>query len=168
VIVRDAQGAESLIDVEVRPGETRQVDATVRSADGAPTPGARPERKSAGGLLDEARGALKQGDSRAALGAYRRLMSFYPNSPEASTVLVTVGKLELKQNSPARALNAFDVYLRRGGPLQPEALAGKIRALRALGRAAGERAAIESYLKHYPTGFEAVALKKRLEVLSGR
>ncbi len=83
-------------------------------------------------------------------------------------MLVTVGKLELRQNAPARALNAFNAYLKRGGPLQPEALAGKIRALRALGNSAEERRSIERYLASYPDGFEAVALKKRLAVLSGQ
>ena len=81
---------------------------------------------------------------------------------------MTVGKLELRQGAPSRALAAFDDYLARGGPLRPEALAGRIRALRALGRTADERRAIEGYLKSYPTGFEAITLKKRLSVLSSQ
>src|SRR5690606_2893952 len=128
VLLRDANGAESLLDVDVRAGETRRVQA----ARPEPPRRAAVEKRSAADLLGEARTALKRGDSKSALSAYRRLRALYPNSPEASTVLVTVGKLELKQNSPARALSAFDSYLSRGGPLRPEALGGKIRAHRAL------------------------------------
>ena len=167
VILRDTRGAESLLDVEVRPGVTEQVDASAEPVDVAAA-GPRQDAPSAHVLLAEARRALKHGDSARALAAYRRLRALYPNSAEASTVLVTVGKLELRQNAPARALNAFNAYLKRGGPLQPEALAGKIRALRALGNSAEERRSIERYLASYPDGFEAVALRKRLEVLSGR
>ncbi len=166
IVIRDAVGAEALLDVEVRPGETREVDsrsATPRRHDAAETVRS---KKSASELLGEARAAITRGDSRAALAAYRRLRALYPNSAEASTVLVTMGKLELRQNSPAGALNAFNAYLGRGGPLEPEALAGKIRALRALGRKHEEQRVIESYLRRYPNGFEAVALKKRLEILS--
>jgi hypothetical protein len=50
--------------------------------------------------------------------------------------------------------------------LSPEAHKGKIDALRALGRTADERAAIESYLAKYPGGFDSEALKKRLAALS--
>jgi len=167
VILRDARGTESLVDVEVRAGATEQVDATAETTVAA-APGRPQETPSAHALLEEARRALKAGDSAGALAAYRRLRAPHPNSPESATVLVTVGKLELRQNAPARALNAFNAYLKRGGPLQPEALAGKIRALRALGNSAEERRSIERYLASYPDGFEAVALKKRLAVLSGQ
>ena len=66
---------------------------------------------------------------------------------------------------PGKALSAFDTYLRRGGGLAPEALAGKIRALRALGKAPQERAAIELYLNSYPSGFAAEGLRQRLEAM---
>jgi hypothetical protein len=64
--------------------------------------------------------------------------------------------------SPKRALTAFEAYLAAGGPLEPEALHGKVRALRALGRKGDERATIRNYLERYPEGFQAPALKKRL------
>jgi hypothetical protein len=167
VVLRDARGAESLVDVEVRVGATEKVDASAEPT-AAAAAGPRQDTPSADALLDEARRALQHGDSAGALAAYRRLRALHPNSAEAATVLVTVGKLELRQNAPARALNAFNAYLKRGGPLQPEALAGKIRALRALGNTVEEQRSIERYLASYPDGFEAVALEKRLEVLSGR
>lgn len=167
LVVRGASGEEGLIDVEVRAGETQQVDAASNRS--VPERGiSKASSKSDSELLAEARKAMSRGDSSAALAAYRRLMVQYPGSAAATTVLVTVGKLELRQNSPARALHAFESYLSRGGPLLPEALSGKIRALRALGRTREEQAAIRRYLRQYPDGFEAVALKKRLELLSGQ
>lgn len=173
ITVRDATGKEAQsLEVEVAAGKVSEVSVTsgkeppakARSASAGNTT----EARTPGQLLAEARSALKRGDTGAALSSYRHLQKTYPGSAEAATVLVTVGKLELRQNAPASALAAFDSYLRRGGPLRPEALAGRIRALRALGRTADERRAIESYLSSYPKGFEAISLKKRLLVLSSR
>jgi tetratricopeptide (TPR) repeat protein len=124
-----------------------------------PTPGA---------LLARARKELAAGNARAALSVYERLRATHPTSPEARTVLVTIGKLELDLKQPARALASFDTYLAARGALAPEALAGKIRALRALGRADDERRAIETYLARHPDGFDAPLLRQRLEVLQGR
>ena len=83
-------------------------------------------------------------------------------------MLVTIGKLELDLKQPARALRSFDAYLAAPGPLAPEALGGKIRALRALGKTSEERRAIETYLARYPDGFESPLLRQRLEVLQAR
>jgi hypothetical protein len=116
-------------------------------------------------LLDDARKRLGSGDALGARALYEKLRASYPASPEAFTVLVTLGKLDLQLGAPARAITHFDSYLKRGGPLAPEALSGKIRALRATGRAAEERAAIQTYLARYENGFDAPALQKRLEAL---
>ena len=83
-------------------------------------------------------------------------------------MLVTMGKLELEFASPGRALASFEAYLGHGGPLAPEALAGKIRAFRSLRRASAERTAIEHYLARYPDGIDAPGLRKRLEALPSR
>jgi hypothetical protein len=123
---------------------------------------------SATALLGDARRKLALGDSQGALSLYRKLRNAYPASPEARTVLVTMGKLELDLSQPSRALTSFESYLQGGGPLAPEAFAGKVRALRALGREAQERAAIREYLARYPNGFEAPMLKKRLASFTSR
>jgi hypothetical protein len=164
VVLHDPSGIESAIDVDVRMGEKRRIEP--------PDPTAPPPKiigsavkESAASLLDGARRELARGDRKKALALYQRLRATFPGSPEAFTVLVTMGQIELDLESPARALSAFDAYLRRGGPLAPEALAGKIRALRGLGKTGEERAAIERYLTSYPSGFEAPALQKRIEAL---
>jgi hypothetical protein len=169
ISVREGNG-DRTVEVDVVAGKVKEVVLTAgtRASNKKKKAAAAPETTSEtpASLLAKARSALKQGDTGTALTAYRDLHRSFPSSAEAATVLVTVGKLELRQNAPGRALAAFDSYLGRGGPLRPEALAGRVRALRALGRTADERRAIESYLASYPKGFEAMALKKRLSVLS--
>lgn len=163
-----AAGDALAAEIDVVAGQTRHVDGARLRPSAAATVSAAPpvnSGESAASLLDRARRELARGGAKAALPLYQRLLAQYPKSAEAATVVVTVGQLELDQRAPARALSAFDGYLKRGGPLAPEALAGKIRALRALGKSAQERAAIEQYLVSYPNGFEAPALRRRLEAL---
>jgi hypothetical protein len=161
--LRAEQKAEVGLEVEVEAGAARMLSAadvagqTASPADAVP---------SAQALLDRARQRLAAGDPRGARNLYRELRRAYPRSSEAATVLVTLGKLELELGAPDRALSAFDAYTEHGGALVPEALSGRIRALRALGRPADERRTIEQYLARYPTGFEASALRKRLVTLT--
>lgn len=115
-------------------------------------------------LFAAARKQAGLGNARAARALYRELLTRYPGNGTAS-VQVVLGNLEMELAAPERALAAFEAYLRSGGPLEPEALHGKVRALRALGRAAEERATIRNYLARYPNGFQAPTLKKRLQEL---
>ena len=116
-------------------------------------------------MLELARRQLAHANPRQALTLYEQLRVAYPASAEARTVLVTMGKLELDLGRPERALSRFDAYLRDGGALAPEALAGKARALRALGRSREERRVIEQYLAAHPDGFQAPLFVKRLREL---
>jgi hypothetical protein len=185
--IRRAGGTERLVELEVAAGSRQRIEAMSPTATNAQPTAALPTPKRAApvspsatpapsnaslpsprSLLDQARRELGRGNSRAALLLYRQLRASFPTSPEASTVLVTMGKLELNLNSPARALADFDTYLGQGGPLAPEALGGKVRALRALGRPQDERRSIEQYLASFPRGFESRALEQRLEVLRSR
>jgi ferric-dicitrate binding protein FerR (iron transport regulator) len=165
VLLRDPSGIESSVDVEIATGEKRRIEPVDPTRSPSRGIGAS-TKETAASLLDGARHELARGDRKAALALYQRLRASFPASPEAFTVLVTMGQIELDLKSPARALATFDAYLRRGGPLAPEALAGKIRSLRALGKTGEERAAIEEYLSRYPGGFDAPALKKRIDALS--
>src|SRR5688572_28898580 len=94
IALRTKTGDEVTTEVDVVAGETFVVDpnellarraAPVESAV-APTPSA---------LLARARKELAAGNARAALAVYERLRATHPTSPEARTVLVTIGKLEL-------------------------------------------------------------------------
>jgi hypothetical protein len=76
-----------------------------------------------------------------------------------------MGELQLELGQSERALSSFESYLRGSGRLAPEALGGKVSALRALGRTREERAAIEQYLARFPRGFLAPKFEQRLQSL---
>lgn len=115
-------------------------------------------------LFAAARAQARLGNPRAARALYRELVARHPG-PGTAAVQVVLGNLEMELGAPERALVAFQTYLRSGGPLEPEALHGEVRALRALGRKAEERATIRSYLERYPQGFQTLALRRRLAEL---
>jgi Tetratricopeptide repeat len=112
-------------------------------------------------LFAAARAQARLGNPQAARALYRELVARYPG-PGTAAVQVVLGNLEMELGAPERALTAFEAYLRSGGPLEPEALHGKVRALRTLGRKSDERATIRSYLERYPQGFQAPTLRQRL------
>lgn len=118
--------------------------------------------------LARAREHLNRGERHAALEAYRRLSTEHPASTEARTVAVTVAQLELELGSAARALRGFERYLASPGPLAPEALAGKVAALTALGRPAEARSAARSYLERYPRGTHAESMRRLSQTPSER
>lgn len=92
---------------------------------------------------------------------YRELIDRYPESPEASNVPVRLGDLLLKTGDHAGALAAYDLYLERGGQLEPEARFGRIKALRGLARAADEAAAIAEFLREHADDYRVEELQAR-------
>jgi hypothetical protein len=124
----DRPGTEPSMPVEAAP-ESRQapLSAPVSAPEAAP-PGAE-------ALLREARALRGKRDIDAARATYESLIRRHPASTEAHIALVALGELELDR-APDRALALFDRYLLRGGTLSEEALAGRVRALEALGRPA--------------------------------
>jgi ferric-dicitrate binding protein FerR (iron transport regulator) len=162
---RDAAGSETSSWVEIREGETRRLEAPARGPPPAAAAGPPVETRSPAALLEAARREIARGKPREALAFYEKLGASYPNSAEAHTVRVTIGKLELGAGKYERALRQFDAYLRQGGALAPEAMAGKVHALHALGRRSEERAAIQQYLARNPSGLEAPLFQKQLREL---
>lgn len=127
-----------------------------------PSASAAPPRATSTSLLVAARERRARGDVDGALAAYRELFDRYGASPEAHAALVPYGELLLARSDARGALDAFDRYVARGGPLEEEASFGRIRALRALGRAADERAATEAFVRRFPDGPLAASLRARL------
>ncbi len=164
VVVRNDAGVElGRHAVLSSPSHPSRLDlGQARAAKAAPSV----QVQDAAALLRTAREQRSAGQSAAALATYQRLRRSHPASAEATTVLVPMGKLQLGLGQPAQALTSFEQYLGSGGPLSPEALGGKIAALRSLGRPAEERAAIRAYLSRYPRGFAAPHLRARLTELS--
>jgi hypothetical protein len=94
---------------------------------------------------------------------YRELLRRFPDSPEAAAIPVRLGDLLASTSDHEGALAAYDLYLRRGAKqLAPEAELGRIAALRALGRTAEEREAIEAYLAAHPDDHRVPELRSRL------
>jgi hypothetical protein len=123
------------------------------------------EKPSPAALLEAARAEVARGNGRAALALYEKVRALYPASPEGHTVLPTIGKLQLDLGESERALRSFDAYLQNPGMLAPEALSGRIKALRALRQRSAEREAIQQYLTRYPKGLEQQLFEKRLTEL---
>jgi tetratricopeptide (TPR) repeat protein len=115
-------------------------------------------------LLLRARSARAASRFQEAAAAYEALERAYPTDPAARAALVSLGNLQLVQlKDPRAALGSFDAYLKTADPtLRPEALAGRIRALRDLGRGAEEKSAIGEFLRLHPDDLRAPSLRSRL------
>jgi hypothetical protein len=142
----------------------------------APAPAAPPSRRaaeskpaapaSASELLAAARQALRDQRWEDAAAAYQNIVSTYPASPEARTVLVPLAGLDIERlGRPVQGLELLDDYLATGGPLAVEARLGRIRALAMLGRRQDEVRAIDEFLAAHPSSLEAPALRARRDEL---
>ncbi|AKU99099.1 hypothetical protein AKJ09_05763 [Labilithrix luteola] len=99
-----------------------------------------------------------------AASTYRRVMELGPESAEAYPAEVAVGNIELHQGRPLVALAHYQHALatRPSGALSEEARWGKARALRAAGRFAEERAALEEFRARHPDSQLVPASTRRL------
>ncbi len=132
-----------------------------------PGPESPPPRPSAEVLIARAHKRRSEGKRKQAAQAYRQILRAYPKRAEARVAAVSLGDLELQLGRGRAALEAYERYLAKPGPLTEEARLGRIRALRALGRRERERAAIEAFLSAHAKSWEAAALRKRLAWLRG-
>jgi TolA-binding protein len=167
----DVESTPAARAAEAAPAPASSAGAT--STSGVTSP-ARPapsasEPSSAADLLRQALELRGRGRFPEAAQVYGKLVAAHPGSQEARAALVSLGDLQLSRlNSAAAALRSFDSYLAGGDrALQQEAEYGRIRALRALGRAAEEQSAIERLLARYPSGVHADSMRARLQSLKG-
>jgi TolA-binding protein len=154
VELRTAEGTRSLVA-----GDRWSPDESLVENGGGSSRAATPD---AATLLRRARAARASGEMAEAASLYRRLLDVYPRSTSAGPAWVALGQVELSRGRARAALDAFDRYLDRGGgPLAEEAAYGRIEALRKLGRAKEEQAAIERFLAKYPGSSYAAKLQRR-------
>ncbi|WP_437601393.1 tetratricopeptide repeat protein [Sorangium sp. So ce590] len=120
-------------------------------------------------LFREANDVRRAGSSRRAIELYRSLQKRFATSPEATLSLVSLGSLLLDTGSPAAALAQFDRYLgvASSRPLAVEALYGRGRALRALGRSAEEAQSWRRLLREHPGSPYVEHARRRLAELGG-
>lgn len=122
-----------------------------------------PRGPDAEAMLGEAQGQLASGETGAAIETYLRLLRKHPRSPQASTALISLGRLRLRQGRADLALEHYDRYLASGRTrLAEDARYGRIRALDALGRDREADAAAQAFMAHHPTSVHAPRLRRRL------
>ncbi|MFO8070495.1 MAG: FecR domain-containing protein [Polyangia bacterium] len=117
-------------------------------------------------LLERAQRLRERGEHRRAARALRELLRRFPDSGEASSSLVSLGRMELDLlGDPASALGRFERYLERypHGPLALEALWSKARALRLQRRVDAERRALERFVARFPGALQAERARERLD-----
>ena len=126
-----------------------------------------PEADGPGTLFAQANATRGAGDLREAAARYNQLERRYPDSPEANVSLVSAGDLLARLGDPAAALDQFDRYLARNvrGALAPEALFGRARCLRELGRRQDEADAWGALFGSFPGSLYNRTARRRLNEL---
>jgi TolA-binding protein len=123
----------------------------------------------AASMLAEADRARRAGDASRALTLYRELEQSYPSSPESQLSFALLAKLFLDRGDAARALAAYETYLRDGSAsLRAEALVGRARALEELGRTNDAIEAWQEVEQRLPGSIHAELAAARLVALSNR
>jgi len=141
--------APSLSRSDVRP-PARRDEPPASKALGAPA------------LFEAANRSRLASEAPRAIALYQELVARHPASAEAALAQLSLGKLLLAQGDAERALAAFRAGSAQRSALSAEALWGEASALKALGREAEERAALERLLSRFPNGAYAGAARKRL------
>lgn len=115
-------------------------------------------------LANEAR---RSGQTTRAVARYQELQRRFPGSAESALSCVSLGGLLLDRGSASAALQQFDHYLERGGKkrLAAEALYGRGRALRALGRTREEAQNWQRLQDWYPDSPYRGEAARRLQEL---
>ncbi len=119
-------------------------------------------------LFSRANDARRASDTARAIALHEELQSKFPDSREASTSRVALGRLLLdRAGDPARARALFDRYLDRdpSGPLAEEARVGRALAFMRLGDRDAERSAWREVLERHPGSVHAERARQRLLVL---
>ena len=111
-------------------------------------------------LFTAANRARREGRTADAVRLYEQLVRAHAASPEAQQATLTLGEIHLRAGDASSALECFRRF--RGGAMAPEALWGEARALRLLGRVAGERQALQRLTEGFSASAYAEAARKRL------
>ncbi|HEX4474240.1 MAG TPA: hypothetical protein VH142_04125 [Polyangiaceae bacterium] len=163
----DSEAVAPLADPASSPAPAAKPAHHAAVAEAAEPTTAVADAPSAAALLARARQSLREQRWADAASAYSDLVSSFPASAEAHTVLVPLAGLEIDRlGQPSRGLALLDQYLSSDGPLDVEARLAKIRAYRSLGDTVHEHATIDEFLTAHPTSLEAASLRARLATLN--
>ena len=118
------------------------------------------------GLLERANQLRGQRRWREAEAAYAHVVEVAPESSESQAARIAAAQLRLEHLAdPQGAETLFREADRRGGNLTQEAAWGIVEARRARGAVDQEKAAIEDYLRRFPTGAMVPGARARLTEL---
>lgn len=126
------------------------------------------EEPTAASLFSEANTVRRSGDLRKAIALYQSLRQRFPSSSQAMLSAISVGDLLLAEGDPAGAIAAYGAYLRGvpRGTLTEEALYGRARGLRMLGRNTEERQTWEELVGRFPRSAYQPFASRRLRELA--
>jgi TolA-binding protein len=131
----------------------------------APPPAAQPA-PTAVSLFAEANAVRRRGETRQAVAMYKSLRQRFPESSQAMLSAISLGDL-LLADDPAGAVAAYSAYLHDSphGSLTEEALFGRARGLRTLGRVAEERQTWQELARRFPrSAYQPMALRRLQEL----
>ncbi len=120
-------------------------------------------REDPAALFERANTARRRADYGDAEKLYRSLVQTHPDTREAETSRIILGRMLLARGAAVDALSSFDAYLAEApqGSLREQALIGRAQSLQALGRRKDERAAWRALLEAFPaTASRATALER--------
>lgn len=123
-----------------------------------------PATLDAGELFSRATAASRRGEAASALAHFEALRQRFGDSREARTSWILSGRIRLARNEASEALRCFDRYLEGRGraPLAPEAMAGRARALQALGRSADASKQWQAIVDRFPQSSAAAEARTEL------
>jgi hypothetical protein len=125
------------------------------------------DRDDAQSLFRHASEARRDGRVDLSRSLYMALQSRYPGSDEARLSHISTAKLLLSSGRTAEADAQFAAYLKWGGPLDAEALAGRAECQLRLEHREQERALWLELLSRFPSSVFAARGRQRLVVLGG-
>lgn len=126
------------------------------------------EEPTAASLFSEANTVRRSGDLRKAIALYQSLRQRFPASSQAMLSAISVGDLLLAEGDAAGAIAAYGAYLHGvpQGNLTEEALYGRARGQRMLGRNAEERQTWEELVQRFPRSAYQPFASRRLRELA--
>ena len=145
----------ALDDAVSAPESARPGDTT------APVP---QELPSAHALMDQGNRARRAGDARGAANAYQALLTRFPRDPRAGLAAFELGRLRMGPLGDAQgAVRAFQsaVALSPGATIKEDSMAHLVEAYAVSGQSAQCTAARDAYLKGYPNGVHASAVRRQ-------
>ena len=152
----------------VEASHLRGTGADARDAVIGDRPGPSELADEASQLFAAANAARGTRNLRMAARRYDLLEHRYPASPEAAVSLVSAGDVLMRLGEPAAALEHFDRYLATNGrgALALEALLGRARSLRDLGRQPEELETWRELLRRFPGSLYEASARRRVDELA--